>query len=235
MTRTGRRNGRALVGKLISRRLARDRPVELALALTAVFFVAGKIRAQEATPSASRPPGGAEAPKHERRVSAHAAALLAAGLPKYEALAPVAAMSAAKTIAVGETDPSANGIVRLPRYVVHEPRMPTPLEVMTRKERENFAMNRYLGPENGLDRGFLNLFTLVGVWWKIPVLRSIPFVPFGSVTNEARAMQRLDEDGRKRKMSEVIDLTSLTRKAGDPAGANKIKDATEQTFLRHSD
>lgn len=84
-------------------------------------------------------------------------------------------------------------------------------------------MERYLGPENGLDRGFLNLITSK----QIPLLRLI-----GSVSNEERAMARYREDERIQRHADLRELASLTRQSGDAATADKLKRETQNAFRR---
>ena len=171
----------------------------------------------------------------ERAVSSHVAELLAAATPKFSVAKPRDQAPHSDGQAEAGAEKPANGIVRLPQYVVREPRLPTRQEIMTRAELERHAMNRYLGPEDGFDRGVLNVVTLAGLWKKIPLIGLIPFVPFGSVTNEERAMAMYEEEERKRKMAELMGLAAFTKKSGDATGADKIKDETERTFIRQTD
>ncbi|MBI5692120.1 MAG: hypothetical protein HZC55_18725 [Verrucomicrobia bacterium] len=90
----------------------------------------------------------------------------------------------------------ANAIVRLPDYVVRErkpPRLPEAEEVMSPREREQLALQRFLGDEQGLDRA-LSMITPVHLWRKIPLLGRFPFLGFE--TNEQRAV-RLYEEARR--------------------------------------
>ncbi len=208
-----------------------DHPVRSLVLLGAVHF-ARAIAVGEENPEAPAAGIGGKAPIPANHLSKHAAALLAEGLPKVETKKNDAAGAAAKPVANPEDAP-ANGIVRLPRYVVHEPRLPTPQEVMTRKELEHYAMDRYIGPEDGFDRGFLNVFTIAGLWKKIPILGGFPFV--GSETNEDRGLRLYDEAERKRKMEEMAGLMSLMKESGDAAGAKKLKAETDKTFIRRAD
>ena len=115
---------------------------------------------------------------------------------------------------------------------MREPRLPTSQEVMTPKALERYAMNRYLGPENGFDRGFLNLFTIAQFWQKIPWIgRFIP-APFGSITNEQRAMMFYAGDERSRKMSDLLDLAALARTPGGAPADDKLKREIDRTFMR---
>jgi len=78
-------------------------------------------------------------------------------------------------------------------FVVHASRLLTEDEVLTDKGMAELAMNRYLGPADGIDRGLLNVFTLPGLWKKIPVLGRIP-CPLPGMTNETRAMRLYKQD-----------------------------------------
>jgi hypothetical protein len=207
-----------------------DRPVRLSFVLVAVYVTA--VAAQDASPLATASPIS-EPAAAERAVSPHVAELLAASIPKFRPPAPAEKKSEPAEPTNHEGDKPANGIVRLPRYVVRESALPTPLEVMTKRELEHYAMDRYLGPEDGFDRGFLNLFTIAGLWKKIPVLGQFPFV--GSETNEDRALRLFDIAERKRKMEELSGLMNLTKEAGDAVGSDKIKQEADQTFIRHMD
>ena len=111
--------------------------------------------------------------------------MFAAVAPKFTPTTPVENGATVRT-ATGREQP-ANGIVRLPDYLVREPKLPTPEEVRSRRELERYAMDKYLGPENGFDRGVLNLFTFPQLWRKIPLLGQILPCPIPSVTNEERA------------------------------------------------
>src|ERR1044072_1041343 len=93
-----------------------------------------------------------------RRVLNEASAAVASA----PAATPSAPVESAAQQRVGLEDPDLLGkpIVRMPDYFVHEAKLPSPQEVMTRKALEQYAMNKYLGDERGFDRGFLNLFNL---------------------------------------------------------------------------
>lgn len=206
-----------------------DRPVRFLLLLGAVFFGRSAMGAAEAVPTVE-PVESAAAPKRERAISPRMAALLTAATPKFEAPKP----AEAKPAAVARDKP-ANEIIRLPDYIVREPLLPTSQQVMTRKAIESYAMNRYLGPENGLDRGFLNLFTIAQFWRMIPLIgRFIP-APFGSMTNEERAMMYYAEDERKQQMSELRDFASLARMTDSASANDKLKREIDKTFMHERD
>ncbi len=130
----------------------------------------------------------------ERVVSPRVAGMLGAAVPKYSPPpVPVAepaegAPAASRRIAAADRPVPANGIVRLPEYVVRErkpAKLPDPEEVMSPQQLERIAMQRHLGDEQGLERA-LSVLTPVHLWLKIPVLGKFPFRGFQ--TNEDRAM-----------------------------------------------
>jgi hypothetical protein len=173
-------------------------------------------------PKADPPPAAAAEPPSDRPVSPHIAAELASTIPKYEPPPSAAAASAAP-------DPN---ILRMPPYLVREPKLPTPAEVLTPKGIASIAMDRYLGPADSLDRGVLNHFTLVQLWKEIPVLNALPFVPFGSISNESRAMELYDQDQRLAEKADLMELAKLMKKTGDAAGGDKLKQEVDDTFTK---
>ena len=180
--------------------------------LLIVTMFATVVAAQEASSSpvlSSTPIPAPPALPAERAVSIHVAELLAASMPRYK---PIPEKSEPVAPANQESGRPPNETVRLPRFVVSEPKeakLPAPLEILAKRELEHYAMDHYIGPEDGLDRGVLNLFTIAGVWKKIPVLGAFPFLT--SETNQDRAMRLYDTAERKRKMDEMIELMNLTK------------------------
>jgi hypothetical protein len=164
---------------------------------------------------------GAPSPR-ERLVSPRVAALLAVAVPKFET--PVGGpATTGPTSPVSKTEVAAGpDVVRMPSVVVKERKLPQMLEV-DRAELGRRAMEQYLGPEDGLDRGFLNLITSE----QIPLLRI-----FGSTSNEARALGRYREDERLRMQSDLLEMAELSKRSGDPAAAAKIKAEVERAFRR---
>lgn len=156
--------------------------------LTAFFFAAGVSSGGAAEPATE------SAATRERAVSPRVAGLLAAAVPKYSSAPPPAAESpapapaASARLAATDRPAPANGIVRLPEYVVRErkpAKLPEREEVISRQQLERIAMQRHLGDEQGLERA-LSVLTPVHLWRKIPVLGKFPFRGFQ--TNEDRAM-----------------------------------------------
>ncbi len=165
-----------------------------------------------------------------RAVSPKVAEMLASVAPKYE---PPAPSDRIETETTSSSELPANRIIRLPQYLVRAPRVPTADEVMTRGEREKFAMQRFLGDETSLDRS-LNMISIAGLWAKIPVLGKYPFIvgqfsgrdaglPVGPRTNEQRALTLLEREEFARKMADLSSLLAPALKppapAAKPAGA----------------
>ena len=65
--------------------------------------------------------------------------------------------------------PPRNGIIRLPTYVVREPRPISSADVMTEQGRSDALVKRYVGEPTGLDL-MLNKYTFNTLWKKIPLL-----------------------------------------------------------------
>ena len=191
-----------------------DRPVQLvALFGGALIVGCSVVLGEEAEPR----------PKRERVVSPRVAEILTAAAPKYAPTAPSKEESegrtgnqvpAARARLASDASVPANTIIRLPDYVVTE-RKPKPLpkyeEVISRRELEKLAMQEFLGPEDGFDRGFLNLFTVAGLWKKIPILGVIPLAGF--VTNEDRAMAMYRADREAKAWAEAMSLLTPAERA----------------------
>jgi hypothetical protein len=187
-----------------------DHPIHLALALSGLFASAASLHSAEETTAA------ATAPTRQRLVSPHVAqrlAEVAARHPTPVAEAPVteatAESAARQRVAAEARDVPANGIVRLPDYIVRDRKLPSPQEVMTRKALEQYAMQKYLGDERGFDRGFLNLFNVASLWKKIPLIGKVP-IPgmLGFVTNEDRALQMYYDDRNRQRWSDALEFLS---------------------------
>jgi hypothetical protein len=189
--------------------------VALALASFAPAWADG----QQAPPAA--PPPKKDAPQTSARaVSPQIAAELAATIPKYQPAQPVAANPVAP----------ATDVVHMPTYLVSGSKLPMPMDVLTQEGLESYAMDRYLGPSDGLDRGVLNAVTLAELWPKIPVVGAIPMAPFGSTTNGERAVEQYEADKRLQEKADLLELVSLMKLSGDAEGSAKLKDEVNQTF-----
>ncbi|HUR60457.1 MAG TPA: hypothetical protein VM029_22230 [Opitutaceae bacterium] len=189
------------------------------LAFAAAFTLRGAMAAEPGAPEQPRPPSA---------ISPHVRAILRANTPSYQ---PVSAASAASEAPADKTAPDNDpGVVRMPKYFVQESKLPKPADVMTRRALEEMAMNKYLGSRDGLDRGFLNRFTIPGLLRKIPIIG--PYLPSIGMTNEERAMSRYYEDERLRKMGDLMDLSTITTRSGDRELGERIKRETQDTFRR---
>ena len=206
--------------------IAMDCPARI-VARCAAALLAVSSAASEDTAATESPAG----PGRERAISPHVAALLAATAPKFETPDPAAMKPEVARMDISADKP-ANGIIRLPSYMVREPRLPTPEQVMTARAVEQYAMKKYLGPENGLDRGVLNLFTIAQFWRKIPVIGQILPPPFLSITNEERAMMFYAEDERLRKMNDFSEMATLMKKSGAKSDGDKLKREIDKAFMR---
>lgn len=137
--------------------------------------------APTANPILAPKPAAAPQPEHARAVSPETAARLAALAPKFS---DPAKPTAPKTD-IEELDKPRNGIIRLPRYIVQEPRehLPSPYQAMTPKAKLELA--RKLSP--GLAIG------------------SLPFL-----NNDGVALEILEENMRVARAHEASDLLSLS-------------------------
>lgn len=154
-------------------------------------------------------------PPPQRVVSPRVAELLAAVSPKYEPPAALVVTASPPTPAIPRVTP-ANKIVRLPVYIVREPKVPKTEEVLTRKVVEKIAMQRYLGEEDGLNRA-LSVITPVHLWRRIPILGKYPLVTFQ--TNEQRAMAIYEREKIAERWADLSGLLSPSlRPSSSPTG-----------------
>jgi hypothetical protein len=166
------------------------------------LITAAMAAAQESLPAAVKTAIG---------VTPQTEAVIAAGLPVFAAKKIDLKTEAVPTDSVA-ADTTASGAVRMPDFVLSSPKLPGAEEVMTRAEMEKMAMNRFLGSETGLDRGFLNLITIDELWQRIPVLGRFEFL--SSVTNEQRATAMYRAEKQAELFAEFSHLSALAKKAG---------------------
>lgn len=121
----------------------------------------------------------------------------------------------APVIDLNDADRPANEIIRLPAYIVREPRPPVFRErdIYTKKGLGELAVNRYFSETAKA----LNKYTL-------------PFVGMGS---ESYAMMMLEEDERLKNMEDAKQKITLLRET-DPVAAEQLKREVDQTFIRRS-
>jgi len=149
--------------------------------------------AQAAAPVA---PAAADPP-----VSPKLARLFGGAPPKFH---PPETPEAAPAPASGEDQPH-NEIVRLPLFLVREPRPIEKNDVMTAQAREDAIVKRYVGDPSGLDVA-LNKFTLNTVWKKIPLLG--PNSDFASLTYGQRIALDYSRIEARRKYVEALGVSA---------------------------
>lgn len=154
--------------------------------------------------------------------------MMAAEMPKFDPLHAGTAGPASAPLAAPAPELPAEGIIRLPSFVVHDQKLPTELEVMTPEELTRYAMNKYLGPEDGIDRGVLNLANVRQFWNKIPVLGSFPLLGFE--TNEARALRLYHEDVRRQEQADLRYMSRFEKDTGRAAEAGAMNHAIQAGF-----
>jgi hypothetical protein len=169
-----------------------------------------------AAPKAGQAPAP-ESPKRTRPVSSGVAAALAAASPKYTPPPPKPEPKSEEELPdLREIDKPKNTIVRLPKYIVREPKPAVFSEraIHTEKGLTDIAMRRYI---SDVDRA-LNRFTL----------------PLFGTSKEARALAMYAEDERLRNMSELEDTATAVSQA-DAAAGEYIRRESQKTFMRSSD
>jgi hypothetical protein len=115
-----------------------------------------------------------------RNVSPRLAEILASTLPHYESPpVPTTAATTPQGFSVllnpSPADLDTSSVVRMSDFIVGGQKLPPPTDVMSKPALERYAMRKYLGEEQGLNRA-LNMFTVDALWRKIPVLGKVPFV-----------------------------------------------------------
>ena len=202
----------------------------------AVCVFAGTASAQALTPpppsifapkkekaeTASRP----AAPERTRAISPEVAAQLAASAPKYTPPPPAPEVKPAEPVAevdAREIDKPRNNIIRLPKYVVQEPRPPvfTERAITTEKGIKDIAMRRYI---SDMDRA-LNRF-------RVPLFSGYSLLDPNST--EARALSQYADAERQQNIAETKDLASLVSKSDAAQGAYILRES-QQTFMRAGD
>jgi len=173
------------------------------------------------TPAEATPP---PAPRR-RAISPEAAAALAAAAPKYAPPPkPVEIKPVEELPDLRETDKPKNTIIRLPKFIVREPRPPvfTERDLSTNpKGLAQIAMRRYF---TEADRA-MNRFML-------PLFATSRYVGLNS--NESRALDLYYEDERLKNMADMSDLSNMVQKS-DASSGLYLKREVDKTFLRTSD
>jgi hypothetical protein len=126
-----------------------------------------------------------------KSTSSYISSVIAAGLPKYDPLPKTIDLATAGTNFDGSANHTTPGITLLPAFIVRDTKIPNEDQILTSKAKAKIAMDKYLGPSDGLDRGLLNRYTLKQLWMKIPMLRAFPIEFVGTpvrMSNEDRAL-----------------------------------------------
>ncbi|HVU24614.1 MAG TPA: hypothetical protein VHE13_10855 [Opitutus sp.] len=199
--------------------MRRSATVLLPLALLAVFALRPAARAQAAAPADADRTAAASAddtalPARDRPLSNHLSAALTSSLPKYNP--PPKPRPEDEDVDLRDVDKPRNGIVRLPKYVVHQRRPPVFRErdIYTDKGLSEVARRRYLTP---LAR-ILNSF----------------YIPFLTASPDDLAMAQYREDERLANMADLDD-TADTISRGDPKAGAYIKRVSDETYMRTTD
>lgn len=152
-------------------------------------------------------------PRRTRVISPEVAAQLAAATPQFAPATPKPTPTPEEEQPdLRDIDKPKNGIIRLPKVVVHEKPPPVFNEktVSTKKGLADIAMRRYISET---DRA-LNRLTL-------PI--------FGSST-EARALAMYEEDERLKNMADLSDSARMVSASDKAAGAYVRREATKATM-----
>lgn len=159
----------------------------------------------------------ASTPKRTRAISSEVAAALTAASPKYSPPPPKPEPKPEEEkVDLRDVDKPKNGIVRLPKYIVQEPKPPvfTERAINTQKGLTDIAVRRYI---SDADRA-LNRFTL----------------PLFGTSAEQRALAMYAEDERLKNMADLNDAANTASKS-DPAAGSYIRREAQKTYLRTSE
>lgn len=156
-------------------------------------------------------------PKRTRPISSEVAAALAAASPKYTPPPPKPEPKPEEEkVDLRDVDKPKNGIVRLPKYIVQEPKPPvfTERAINTRKGLTDIAVRRYI---SDADRA-MNRWTL----------------PLFGTSAEQRALAMYAEDERLKNMADLADAANTASKS-DAAAGSYIRREAQKTYLRTSE
>lgn len=201
--------------------MRRPAPAFLSLALLAALALSQPARAQSVSPlKADQAAPAAPAadntalPPRERVMSDNLSAALTASLPKYNP--PPKPRPEDEDVDLRDVDKPRNGIVRLPKYIVHQRRPPVFRErdIYTDKGLSALARRRYLTPLAQI----LNAF----------------YIPFLTASPDDLAMAQYREDERLANMADLND-TAQTIGRGDPKAGTYLKRVSDETYMRTPD
>jgi hypothetical protein len=148
-------------------------------------------------------------PKHARVLSNEVAASLATWMPKYNPPKPVEPKAEEDAADLRDTDRPKNAIIRLPKYVVTEPKPPVfrDHDLHTKEEMADLALRRHRG---------LALGNLGGL-------------------NQPVALMMYQEQERLDNIADLKDDAKTAKRSGDSAGADYISREAARTYYRPSD
>jgi len=176
-------------------------------------------RAQATTPPAPTPtpvsPVASDPPASPKLTK-----LFAGTPPKFDPPKPATSAAVSTTVSL-TTDKPRNGIIRLPTYLVRgDTRLPDEYQILTPKGRDAAIAQRYMGPQNQLDRA-LNAVTFTDLWKSIPLLGKVPFVPFDSMSYNERAAAIYERTELKRRYNELMSVEQTALELEKPKAADK--------------
>ena len=187
-----------------------ERLTALSLLLSALGAGVPAVSAQSAAPADQTSVRSEQRPK-PRPVSPATAALLAATMPKYDPPKPEPPPKPeeVKEVDLRDVDKPKNGIIRLPKYVVHGEKPPIFREedLYTKRGLTDLAMSRH----PGLGLGLLGMF------------------------NGPIALEMYREDARLESMADLAETAHAMSRGGDDAEGQYIMRATEETYAHQMD
>lgn len=194
-------------------------PTRLLLAFALSAPAAPLAAGDDPAPAAGRPASAPreQAPRRPRAISPEVAAQLSANTPKYAPPAPAPKPTPDGELPdMREIDKPRNTIIRLPSYIVREPKPPVLSEraVHTDKGLADIAVRRFISE---FDRALNRL--------------SLPL--FGSSV-ESRAMLMYDEEERLANMRDLNESVRMIS-ASDQAAGTYIKREVDRTYMRTGD
>lgn len=165
---------------------------------------------------ASAATAGAAGPR-----SAYLSAAIKAGLPMYLPPVPVEKLQIVTPFAVALPAAPDAALVRMEKVEVRAEPIPSEEQVLTDLGKASLAMPQYLGDPDGLDRGFLNRFTIEDLWRQVPLLGRFPLA--GSMTNEDRALMLAAQEERLSLRDYFKTLLQLGRPPKDRATLKELE------------
>jgi len=172
--------------------------------------------------SAASTTSGAQ-PKRNRAISSNLAATLAVGMPKFNPPKPVdKELENQEVPDLREIDKPKNEIIRLPKVVVEGSRPPvfTEREIYTYKAFGELLAKRYYS------QTYLALNKFV---------QSVPLGALFLPSAADSAIAQYNDEERLKNMGSLNDAAADAAKAGDKAGSDYIKRASNETYMRQMD